>query len=134
MAGISRVNPFPSVVAPATLHGGYPMTFLKVAGSGATFSADTQAGGGGTAITEGNFTKAIRAIQRVATIVYIGARANGQFVVAVDASTAQTSNYPGNVDASPTVTERVKAELEADISGLTATVTDISNLAAGDLA
>jgi hypothetical protein len=130
MAGISRVNG--GVVAPATLHGGYPMLFLKVAGSGATFAADT--GGSGAAITEGNFTKAIRAIQRVATIVYIGARADAQFVVAVDSSTAQTSNYPGNVDATPTVTERLKAELEADISGLTATVTDISNLTAGQLA
>lgn len=134
MAGISKVNPFPSVVAPATLHGGYAMTFLKVAANSNQFTADTQAGGGGTAITEGGFTKAIRAIQRVATIVYIGTRANGQFVVAVDSSTAQTSNYPGNVDATPTVTERVKAELEADINGLTATVTDISGLAAGTLA
>lgn len=130
MAGIDRVHG--SVVAPVTLHGGYPMLFLKIAANNNQFTADS--GGGTTAITEGGFTKAIRAIQRVATIVYIGARANGQFVVALDSSTAQPTGPAYDTDASPTVTERVKAELEASVATLTATVTDISNLAAGDLA
>lgn len=130
MGGISRVNG--SVVNPATLHGGYPMLFLKVVANSNQFTADT--GGSGTAITEGGFTKAIRAIQNVATIVYIGARANGQFVVALDSSTAQPTGPAYNTDATPTVTERVKAEVEAAVATLTATVTDISNLASGDLA
>lgn len=129
MGGIARVNG--SVVNPATLHGGYPMLFLKVAANSNQFTADT--GGGTSAITEGGFTKAIRAIQNVATIVYIGARANGQFVVALDSSTAQPTGRAYDTDATPTVTERVKAEVEAAVATLTATVTDISNLASGDL-
>lgn len=130
MAGIDRVNG--SVVNPATLTGGYPMVFLKIAADSSQFTADS--GGGTSAITEGGFTKAIRAIQTVATIVYIGTRANGQFVVALDGSTAQPTGPAYDTDTTPTVTERVKAVLEAAITGLTATVTDISGLAAGTLA
>ena len=128
MAGIARKNG--TVVNPATLHGGYPMTFLKLV-AGNVGTADT--GGGTTAIVEGNFTKAIRAIQTVATIVYIGTRADGQFVVAVDGSTAQPTGPAYDTDASPTVTERVKAVVDAATS-LNVTVTDISGLAAGVLA
>lgn len=129
MAGIDRTHG--SVVNPATLHGGYPMLFLKVAANSNQFTADS--GGGTTAITEGGYTKAVRAIQTVATVVYLGTRANGQFVVAVDGSTAQPTGPAYDTDATPTVTERVKAVVEAAINGLTATVTDISTLASGDL-
>lgn len=128
MAGIDRVHG--SVVAPATLHGGYPMTFLKLVAANVG-TADT--GGGTTAIVEGNFTKAIRAIQTVATVVYVGTRADGQFVVAVDGSTAQPTGPAYDTDATPTVTERVKAVVDAATS-LNVTVTDISGLAAGSLA
>lgn len=130
MASIDRVHGM--VEAPATLHGGYPMLFLKCVANSNQFTADT--GGDTVAIVEGGFTKSIRAIQTVATIVYLGARANGQFVVAVDSSTAQPTGPAFDTDATPTVTERVKSVLEAAIPGLTATVTNISNLAAGDLA
>ena len=129
MAGIDRVNG--SVVNPATLHGGYPMVFLKCAANSNQFTADT--GGGTSAITEGGYTKAIRAIQTIATIVYLGQRANGQFVVALDSSTAQPTGPAYDTDGTPTLTERVVDVLEAAIAGLTATVTDISNLASGDL-
>ena len=128
MAGIDRVHG--SVVAPATLHGGYPMTFLKLVAANVG-TADT--GGGTTAIVEGNFTKAIRAIQTVATVVYVGTRADGQFVVAVDGSTAQPTGPAYDTDATPTVTERVKAVVDAATS-LNVTVTNISGLAAGSLA
>ena len=129
MAGIDRVNG--SVVNPATLHGGYPMLFLKCAANSNQFTADT--GGGTSAIVEGGYTKAIRAIQTIATVVYLGERANGQFVVAVDSSTAQPTGPAYDTDGSPTVTERVKAVLEAAIAGLTATVTDVSALTSGSI-
>jgi hypothetical protein len=131
MTGISRVN---GGVTAETLTGGYQMTFLKVAGDNNQFTADT--GGAGTAITEGGFSRAIRAIQTIASIVYIGTRANGQFVVALDGATAQPTGLAYDSDASPTVTERVKAVLEANLSDLTltATVTNITGLAAGTIA
>jgi hypothetical protein len=130
MAGIDRVNG--SVVNPVTLHGGYQMVFLKLVDSDSGFTADS--GGSGTAITEGGFTKAIRAIQTVASIVYIGTRANGQFVVAVDGATAQPTGPAYDTDSSPTVTERVDAVVTAALGTTNITVTDISGLAAGVLA
>ena len=129
MAGIDRVH---GGVAAGTLTGGYQMTFLKLVDSDSGFTADS--GGGTTAITEGGFTKAIRAIQTVATIVYIGTRANGQFVVAVDGATAPPTGPAYDTDASPTVTERVDAVVQAALGTSNVTVTDITGLAAGVLA
>jgi hypothetical protein len=64
---------------------GYQPTFLLITGTNVG-TADTVPGGG-AAITEGNFTKAIRAIQ-TASIVVIGARENNGFLVGVDGATA----------------------------------------------
>lgn len=131
MAGIARKNG--TVVNPATLHGGYPMVFLKIADSNSGFTADT--GGGTTEITEGGYTVAIRAIQTVATIVYLGTRADAQFVVAVDGSTAQPTGPAYDTDATPTLIERIEQVIEATSTfGNTITVTDISALTAGVLA
>ena len=114
MAGISRKN---GAVSAATLHGGYQQTFLKVTGSSSQFTADT--GGGTTAITEGGFTQAIRAIQTIATIVYIGPRADTGFVVAVDGATAQPDGpaYDTTDLASITLAARVDAVVTAAVGG-----------------
>jgi len=128
MAGIDRIHG--SVVNPASFASGYSMTFLLIAVSGITLAADTVNGTTG-AITEGNFTKAVRVIQNVASIVYIGTRANGQFVVAVDGATAQPTGEAYNTDTSPTVTERLKLDLEAALAGSTFTITDVSALTTG---
>lgn len=131
MAGIDRVHG--EVENPATLTGGYPMVFLKIADSSSGFTADS--GGGTTAITEGGFTVAIRAIQTVATLVYVGTRANAQFVIAVDGSTAQPTGPAYDTDATPTLIERIEQVIEATSTfGNTITVTDISGLAAGTIA
>jgi hypothetical protein len=123
MAGISRVNGGPVA---ETLHGGYQQTFLKITGSNIG-TADT--GGSGTAITEGNWSKSLRIIQTVATLVYIGPRADGGFIVAVDGATAQPTGPAYDTDASPTVAERVKAVLDAG-TGITTTVVVPGMLAA----
>lgn len=128
MAGISRVN---GGIVAGTLTGGYQMAFLKVTDSGSGFTADS--GGGTTAITEGGFTKAIRRIQTVASIVYIGTRANGQFVIAVDEGSAGRTGEAYNSDASPTIAERVKLELDATGLFGTVAVTDVTGLAASSL-
>lgn len=128
--GITRVYGNAVTPNPVTLHGGYPMTFLKVVDSNSGFTADTTSGGKITA--EGGFTVAIRAIQQIATIVYIGTRANGQFVVGLDSSTINTY-VSANTDSS--VTAAVENAIEATSTfGNTITITDISGLAAGVLA
>ena len=115
MAGISRVN---GGVVAETLTGGYQTQYFTVTGSSVA-TADT--GGAGTAITEGTFTKAIRAIQTVATIVYIGPRADGGFVVGVDGATAQPTGPAYDTDSTPTVAERLKAVIDT-ATGVTSTV------------
>ena len=116
MAGISRVH---GGVVAETLTGGYQTQYFTVTGSNV---ATADAGGAGTAITEGTFTKAIRAIQTVATIVYIGPRADGGFVVGLDGATAQPTGPAYDTDSTPTVAERLKAVVDTG-TGVTSTVT-----------
>jgi hypothetical protein len=125
MPGISRIH---GGVTAEFLLSGYQQTFLKITGTDVG-TADSVNGTTG-AITDGNLSKAIRAIQTIATISYIGPRHNDGFIVLVDGATAQPTGPAYDSDASPTVTERVKAVLEAAISGLTATVVVPGMLAA----
>ena len=106
--------------------GAYQQTFLKITGTNIG-TADT--GGGTTAITEGNFSKAIRTIQTIATISWIGPRHNDGFVVLVDGATAQGTGPAYDTDASPTVAERLKAILDT-ATGVTTTVAVPGMLAA----
>jgi hypothetical protein len=122
-AGIGRIH---GGVVAETLHGGYQMTFLKITGTDIG-TADTVGAGG--VITEGGFQKAIRALQTLATTVYIGPRADNGFIVAVDSSTAQTTGPAYDTDATPTLAERVKAVLDA-ATGVTTTVVVPGMLAA----
>jgi hypothetical protein len=117
MAGISRVH---GGVVAETLTGGYQTTYLLITGTNVG-TADT--GGAGSAITEGNFTKAIRALQTVATTVFIGPRGDNGFLVGLDGATAQPTGPAFDTDSSPTVAERVKAVLDT-ATGVTTTVTE----------
>jgi hypothetical protein len=123
MPGINRVH---GGVVAGFLLSGYSQTFLKITGTDIG-TADT--GGAGSAITEGNFSKAIRAIQTIATTSWIGPRADGGFVVLVDAPTAQPTGPAFDTDSSPTVAERIKAVLDA-ATGVTTTVVEPGMLAA----
>lgn len=123
MPGIDRVH---GGVVEGFLLSGYSQTFLKITGSNVG-TADT--GGDGTAITEGNFSKAIRAIQTIATTSWIGPRADSGFLVLVDAPTAQPTGPAYDTDSSPTVAERIKAVVDA-ATGVTTTVVVPGMLAA----
>jgi len=126
MAGIDRIHGH--VVAPATLHGGYTLAFFKVAGTNVG-TADSPAVDNGTPITLGNFAKAIRAIQTIATTVYLGARANNQFVVGIDEPSASRF-VSANSDTD------LAAAIDAVVSaatGVSTTVTDVSDLTAGQI-
>lgn len=115
MAGISRVNG--GVIAPAGFYG-YSPAVVKVYASNVG-TADT--GGSGTPIVEGNFTKAIRAIQTIASIVFIGTRGNDGFLVILDAPTAQPTGPAYDTDATPTLAERI-ADVVDEATSLSTTV------------
>ena len=131
MPGFNRVHGTTS--AASSFSSGYAMSFYKVAISGVNFTADTVDGSTNEITTEGNFNKALKVIETIASIVYVGARATGQFVVALDGLTAGQTGAAYNTDGDPTVIERIKAELEAALAGSTVTVTDISNLTTGQI-
>ena len=127
-AGITRVH---GATSAGTFHGGYPLQFLKVVDSNSGFTADT-VDGNGLITAEGGFSIAVRAIQKIATVVYLGTRANGQFVVGIDQSTA---NAYVSSNADTDIAAAVDAAIVATTTfGDTITVTDISGLAAGVLA
>lgn len=117
MAGISRIH---GSVTSEFMIGGYQQTFLKITGTnvGTADSVDATT----LAITDGNFSKSIRAIQTIATISWIGPRHNDGFVILVDGATAQPTGPAYDTDASPTVTERLKALLDAATSVTTTVV------------
>lgn len=81
MSGVTRTNGGP---APGSFYG-YQTTFFLVEDTNVA-TADT--GGAGSAIVEGNWSKSLRAIQTVGSIVFVGPRADNGFVVGIDAATA----------------------------------------------
>jgi len=107
---------------------GYDPIILLIAGTNVG-TADTASTDGVAAFTAGNFSKAISAIQTQMSIVHVGERADDQFVVMVDAATAN-AYVSANTDAD------VAAAVDALVTAATSvstTVTEIT-LAAGDLA
>ena len=64
------------------------------------------------------FAKAVLGVQTGAEVFFVGTPASNAFVVAVATDTADDS---GNTDASPTVAEQIKANVDA-FTGATSTV------------
>ena len=116
------------VIEPSGFYG-YQPVFLKLAG---TNVGTADSGGGTTAITEGNLSKTIKAVQTVGSIVYIGNAADNQVVIAVDGPTA---NPYRSANSDTSLTAAVKKAVDAIVfaSVSTVTVTDISGLESGDL-
>jgi hypothetical protein len=81
MAGISRVH---GQAVPGAFYGLAPLV-LKVADSGSGFTAAS--GGGTSAITEGGYDKAVRAVESLGSIVWLGTQADATFTCIVDSAT-----------------------------------------------
>ena len=124
---LARKNGGP--IEPAGFYGYQPI-FLKLAG---TNVATLDTGGGTTAVTEGNLSKTIKAVQSLASIVYIGNQANNQIVIAVDGPTANTY---ATANSNTSITAAVKKAVDDIVfaGASTVTVTDISGLESGNLA
>lgn len=112
MAGIQKVHGS----AAAGAFYGYQPLFLLVTGTNVG-TADTVSAAG-LITAEGNFSKAIRAIQQAASIVFISPREDNGFVVAVDAATA-SDNGESSVAA------RIDSVV-SDATGVSTTVTAVT--------
>jgi hypothetical protein len=126
MPGINRIH---GGLTAEFLLSGYQQTFLKITGTNVG-TADSVNGTTG-AITDGNWTKAIRAIQTIATTSWLGPRADDGFLVMVDGATAQPTGPAYDTDSTPTVAERIKAVVDA-ATGVTTTVV-VPGMAAADV-
>jgi hypothetical protein len=102
---------------------GYQPLFFSVTNTATTVGTADTVPGGGVAITEGNFSKAVRGIQSVGSIVFIGTRANAGFICAIDSTTAN-AYVSANTDTD--VAAALVAAIEA-ATGLTdVTVTELA--------
>jgi len=131
MPGFNRVHG--RTDATSSFASGYAMTFYKVVAN-STITTDTVDGTTNEITAEGMFTTALKVIETISSIVYVGTKDTSQFVVAVDGLTVGQTGPAYNTDATPTVTERIKAELDAAIPSRSFTITDISGLVSGNLA
>jgi len=119
MPGVTKVH---GRVLPDSMSGGYRTTFLKIGNAQRDFSTSTLVSG---ALVEGGFDKAIKAIQKVASTVYIGPNEDRGIIVGVDGITAQPTGPAYDTDATPTVAERIKAEVDTALNTTTTTVSEV---------
>jgi hypothetical protein len=117
MPGVEKVH---GQVLPDSMSGGYRTTFLKIGNAQRDFSTSTLVAG---VLVEGGFDKAIKAIQKVATTVYIGPNEARGIIVGVDGITAQLLD--SNSDGDFTVAERIKAEVDTALNTTTTTVSTV---------
>jgi hypothetical protein len=111
--GVTRVNGGPV----AGGQQGYQTTFYLVAGTNVG-TADT--GGSGTAITEGNWSKALRTVAAYGSIVFVGPRADNGFVVGIDEATA-SAYVSANTDTDVAAAIQAAVRTVTSVGGATVT-------------
>ena len=102
---------------------GYRQTFFKITNAQRDFSTATVTSG---VLTEGGFDKAIKAIQKIASITYLAPNEARGIVIAVDGVSAQPTGPAYDSDATPSVAERIKAEVDTALSTSTTVVAEIT--------
>jgi hypothetical protein len=102
---------------------GYRQTFFKITNAQRDFSTATVAG---SVLTEGGFDKAILAIQKVASITFVAPNEARGIVIAVDGVSAQPTGAAYDSDSTPSVAERIKAEVDLALNTSTTVVAEIT--------
>lgn len=121
MALLSRFNG----AAAAGAFYGYTPLVIKVADSGNSFTANS--GGAGSAITEGGYEKAVRAIQQLGSVVWLGAQANGSFTAVVDGPTFNAGAGATTSGAYGALKDAIVAATGATVGNLTVTTSSVLN-------
>ena len=78
---LSQIDRVHGTASAGAFYGIQPLA-VKITDSGNNFTADS--GGGTSAIVEGGYTKMVRAIQTLGSVVILGTQANGAFCAVVD--------------------------------------------------
>jgi hypothetical protein len=115
MAGFSRVNGQASY---STFYGYQPLV-LVIADSGNTFTASS--GGSGSAITDGGYEKAVRAVETLGSIIWLGKQANGSFTAIVDGGSFNAGPGATTSGAYGALKDNIAAQTGASVGNLTVT-------------
>jgi hypothetical protein len=115
---LSQIGRVHGQAAAGAFYGLQPLV-VKVAATG-KFTAST--GGGTSAITEGGYDKAVRALQQVASIVWLGAQDDDNFTAVVDGASVNQGDGTGGSGAT-TGFAAYKAALVANCGGSTGNYT-----------
>ena len=110
-AGIGRIHG----QAAAGAFYGYTPVVVKVLNTG-TFTADTVNGTTGV-ITEGGYSKAVKAVQTVGSIVWLGAQTANTFVAIVDQPSVNQGDGAGGNAGATTGFGALAAALAAALGG-----------------
>lgn len=110
-AGIARVH---GQAAAGAFYGYTPVAILVTASG--KFTADTVNSTTG-AITDGGYAKAVKAVQTVGSIVWLGARASGTFAAVVDFPSLNQGDGMGGNAGATTGFGALKAALAAACGG-----------------
>ena len=78
---LSQIDRVHGTASAGAFYGIQPLA-VRITDSGNNFTADS--GGGTSAIVEGGYTKMVRAIQTLGSVVILGTQANGAFCAVVD--------------------------------------------------
>jgi hypothetical protein len=114
MASISRVNGTPA----AGSFYGYQFVVVKIAASASVFTADS-VDGTTLAITEGGYTKAIKAAEQIGSFIILGNRNADYFSAVFDRSTL--NDGPGATTSG--TFGALKDALDSEVGGATWTIT-----------
>ena len=119
MALLSRYNG----QAAAGAFYGYSPLVIKVADSGNSFTANS--GGSGSAITEGGYEKAVRAIESLGSIVWLGGQANGAITAIVDQPTFNAGAGATTSGSYGALKDAIVAATGATVNNLTVTTSTV---------
>lgn len=120
MAGIDRVNGAPAAGA----FYGYQPLVVKVAATN-KFTAST--GGGTSAIVEGGYAKAVKAVQTVGSVVWLGARSASAFTVVVDGATVNRGAGATTAGAFGALIDALVSEVGGSAGDYTVTTSEALN-------
>jgi len=116
---VSTISRTHGQAAAGAFYGVQPLV-VKVAATG-KFTAST--GGGTSAITEGGYDKAVKALQQVASIVWLGGQDDDNFTAIVDGASVNQGDGTGGNSGATTGFAAYKAALVANCGGSTGNYT-----------
>jgi len=120
MATISKTH---GQVAPGAFFGYTPLVIKIADSSGSRFTADS--GGGTVSITEGGYSKAVKAIQSLGSIVWLGGQLNASITVIVDQPSFNAGAGATTTGAYGALKDAIVAATGATIGNLTITTATV---------